>query len=179
MAIKHLGSGYFIDTDPIEPPKGVSAPAEGRIYAYASFRSLEHVSYGLTLRTDPDQPEIDSIEVGEYGMEPVSQYQEFRDALHEIERGSKHAFEEVPYVEITSEDEYNEALDALEIEEGEGDLFDGPGLYDFRDSPPTYQGTVEENELTDLEHAADEALDFMFQGEEWEESYADLAEEEG
>lgn len=174
--IIHVGNAVFIDTERVDPPEG--AP-EANIYPYASFRSLEHVEYGLRLMTGgPTSEEIDSEKVGEYGMEPLSSYWDFSDALDAIERGSKYAFEEVPYVEVTTEEQYNEALDALELEEDEGDIFGGPGLYDFRDSPPSYQGTVEENELEDMESAADDAFEFMFQGEEWEEAYRKLAEEE-
>lgn len=178
--IIHLGNAVFVDTDPVDPPEGSEAPPEGHIYPYAEFRSLEHVSYGLRLTAGgPRGEEVDSIEVGQYGMEPLSPYWEFGDALKEIGRGASHAFEDVPYVEIETEEQYNEVLDALKLEEDEGDIFDGPGLYDFRDSPPTYQGTVEDNELEDMSSAADDAFDFMFQGEEWEDAYGKLAEDDG
>jgi len=176
MAIKHTGSGHFIDTDPVDPPKGAADP-DVHIYPYADFRSLEHVSYGL-VRTHggPEDEEIDSVEVGEYGMEPLAPFHEFKIALDSID--SKFVFEEVPLVEVETEEQYNEALDALaeeEDEDEEGD-WEGPGLYDFRDSPPSYSGTVEEYELEELERAADDAFGFMFQGEEWHEAYKDLAE---
>lgn len=175
--IIHVGNAVFVDSDPVE--------GSTDIYPYASFRSLEHVEYGLKLmRGGPEGEELDSVRVGEYGMEPISQYHDFNSAIDAIEKerargkSADWIFEDVPYVEITSEEEYNEALDALEIEEDEGDLFDGPGLYDFRDSPPTYQGTVEENELTDMEQAADDAFEFMFQGDEWQEAFDELNAEE-
>jgi len=187
MAIKHTGNGFFVDTEPVAPPDGTPDDPDLHIYAFARFRSLEHVSYGL-MRTagGPEDEGIDFEEVGEYGMDPLNPFWEFAVALDEIEganrakRGSEsYLFEEVPYVEVTTEEEYNEALDALELEEDEGDIFDGPGLYDFRDSPPSYQGTVEENELMEMERAADDAIEFMFQGDQWEEAYAALADEEG
>jgi hypothetical protein len=171
--IIHVGNARFIDGDPV----GTEQPPLD-IYPYAYFRSLEHVEFGLVLTNGgPKGDEIASVKVGQYGMEPLSSYWEFDDALDEIEKGSKYAFEEVPYVEVQTEDQYNEVLDALELEEDEGDIFDGPGLYDFRDTPPTYQGTVEDNELADMERAADEAFEFMFQGDEWNDVYQQLAEE--
>lgn len=182
MAIKHVNSGLFIDTDPVDPPEGQDEPAEGHIYAYAIFRSLEHVSYGLTLKESPEGDEIDSIEVGEYGMEPLASFWEYADALDAIRRsgGKTHVFEDEPFVEVESMEDYSEAIFELSggKEEATGDDLEnwqGPGLYDFRDNLPSYQGTVEENELEELERAADEAFDFMFQGDEWKESYAELA----
>lgn len=180
MAIKHTGNAHFIDTDPVEAPEG--APQVPDVYSYADFRSLEHVSYGLVRTTGGwNGDEIDSVEVGQYGMEPLSQFWEFSDAIKEIESGGSTLFEDVPYVEVETEEQYNEVLDALELEEDEEGDWQGPGLYDFRDNPPSYQGTVEENELEDMERAADDAFDFMFQGEEWEGVYKELAEsdEEG
>lgn len=181
MAIEHTEGGTFIDTDPIAAPDGTPDDPDVRIYPYAYFRSLEHVAYGL-YRTagGPKDEEIDSVEVGEYGMEPLAQYWEFGDALKEVERGSKYAFEETPFVEVETEEQYDEALDALADEEDEDDEGDwqGPGLYDFRDYPPSYQVTVEEDELRAMEDAADQAFDFMFQGDEWKDAYNELANTE-
>ena len=171
--IIHLGNAVFVDTDRIDPPEG--APS-ANVYPYASFRSLEHVSFGLRLTTGgAKDEEIESVEVGEYSMEPLNPFMEFNDAMDEVRRGSKYTFEEVPFVEIENEEQYEEALDALDVE---GHPWEGPGLYDFRDSPPSFAGTVEDSELEALEYAADEAIDFMFQGEEWEKAYSELAEAE-
>jgi hypothetical protein len=168
-----VGGGTFIDSEPVDPPEGT---ADAHIYPYAYFRSLEHVSYGLSRRDGgPKGEEIDSVEVGHYGMEPIAPFWEFGDAMGDIE--SKYAFEEVPLVEVTSKDKYNMALEALDIDPEDG-AWEKSGLYDFRDEPPTYQGTVESYELEEMERAADDAFEFMFQGEEWEDAYRELAAED-
>jgi hypothetical protein len=147
------GDGMFIDPEPVAAPDGMP---DAHVYAYAQLHSLERVSYGLLLTTGgPEGEEIESMKVGAYGMEPLAPFWEFGDALKELERDG--SFEEVPLVEVTSNEEYNEA-----------------GLYDFRDDPPTYAGTVEEYEQEEMANAADEAIDFMLQGDEWKEIYREL-----
>ena len=176
MTIKHIGNGIFVDTEPVEAPDGVEVDPKVRIYAYANFRSLEHVAYGLG-RTDggPEDEEMDSERVGEYGMEPIATFWEFKDALNDID--SKYAFEENPFVEVETKKQYDEALEALEIDPEEG-AWEKPGLYDFRDDPPSFVSSVEDYELESMTEAADQAIDFMFQGDEWEEAYKTLATEE-
>jgi len=171
-----IGNGVFVDSEPIDGPEGAHAP---NIYAYASFRSLEHVAFGLMRTTGgPDGEEIDSVEVGGYGMEPIAPYWDVRDAIKDGD--SKYAFEEVPLVEVTSKEDYDDALDAVfDVDPMDVDTaWEKPGLYDFRDDPPTYQGSVEDYELESLKDAADQAFEFMFQGDEWEEAYRKLASEE-
>ena len=175
MTIKHIGEGVFVDTERVDAPEGA---AQANIYPYAAFRSLEHVEYGLLLTDGGARAgEIDRVEVGAYGMESLAHYWEFNHALIAIgeTEGPRSMFEDAPLVEVTSKNDYDEALKALSVEDSD---WDGPGLYDFRDSPPTYSGTIEEYELEELERAADDAVDFMFQGEEWEDAYKQLAEEE-
>jgi hypothetical protein len=179
MAIEYSQKwDLYIETDSVDPPEGVPA---ADIYAYASFRSLEHVRYGLMRTTGgPFDEEIDSVDVGSYGMEPLAPFWQLGDALDEIERGSKYAFEEVPFVDVESESQFNEALDALGLSRDDDFVttWEGPGLYDFRDDPPTFQGTAEDYEMDEVEHAADDAIEFMFQGDEWEDAYRQLVEEE-
>lgn len=180
MAIEHIGEGTFIDTERVDAPEGAR---QANIYVYAFFRSLEHVSYGLMLcdRTCADD-EIDRQQVGQYGMEPLARYWQFDDAINEIEsersrRGEDPlwVFEEDSLVEVSTEQQYRKALTTLELDVGD---WEGPGLYDFRVEPPTYSGTVEEYELESLHDAADQAFDFMFQGEEWHDAYRTLAEKD-
>lgn len=174
--IVHVGGGVFVDTEPVDPPDGVDPPKGGNVYAYASFRSLEHVSYGLFRTTGAfDAEETDSETVGSYGMEPIATYWDFNDALESV--GEKFAFEENPFVEVTSKKQYDEALSALDGAQEDG-AWDKPGLYDFRDDPPTYVETVEEYEENSMRDAADQAIDFMFQGDDWEAAYRELAEVE-
>jgi hypothetical protein len=67
-------------------------------------------------------------------------------------------------------------LDLLDRTPPDGD-WQGKGLYDFRDDPPSFQGSVEDYELEEMKRAAEEAFDFMFQGDEWEDAYRELAAE--
>jgi hypothetical protein len=181
MAIIHVGNARFIDGD----PAGTGQPPLD-IYPYADFRSLEHVSFGLVLTTGgPEGDEIDSVQVGQYGMDPLAPYWEFAVALDEIEGANRakrsserYKFEEVPYVEVETAEDYDEALKALGVEDDEEGDWRGPGLYDFRDDPPTFQGSVEKHELEEMTMAADDAIEFMFQGEEWQEAYEKLAQED-
>ena len=176
MSIEHIGGGTFVDSDPSQSPDHKSAGHD--IYPYAYFRSLEHVAFGLR-RTDggPKGSEIASVEVGAYGMEPLVQYWDFGDALEEVKvSDARGAFEEVPLVEVDSKADYDRALFEMDIEPRDGD-WKKSGLYDFRDSPPTYSGTVEDYELEEMERAADDAFDFMYQGDEWKEVYEKLASE--
>ena len=138
-------------TEPVAAPDGMDDDPKVRVYAYARFRSLEHVCYGLS-RTDggPEDDEIDSQKVGEYGMEPIATYWDINDALKEIESDRTHGFEDEPYVEVDSEDSYNEALEALGYDPEDTSWpsdYKEPGLYDFRDDPPSYVSSVEDYEL--------------------------------
>jgi hypothetical protein len=165
-----VGDGMFIDTDPVDAPEGMP---NAHIYAYAQMSSLERVSYGL-LRTKggPKDEEIESMKVGSYGMESLAPFWEFGHALDAID--SEHAFEETPFVEVENEEDYDEACEAIGCSDSQ---WEKPGLYDFRDDPPTYVGTVEKYEAEEMTEAADEAIDFMFQGDEWEDVYRELAAE--
>lgn len=186
---QHIGNAVFIGVNRIK----IDGVPPANIYPYAEFRSTFHVSFGLRLTTgDAEDEEIYSLEVGAYEMEDINPYNDFNDAMFLIERGSKYAFEEVPAVEVMSRKDYKEALkalaDAYEEDYGEEGDWEGPGIYDFRftDRPPSYMGTVEEMELAAMEHAADEAFEFMFRDyeksrEEWKAAYRELAQhaEEG
>ena len=180
--IIHTGGGIFVDTEPVAAPDGMDDDPNVHIYAYARFRSMEHVAYGLFRTTGgPEDEEIESEKVGEYGMEPRAPYWQFNDAMDELERGGRgkrsgrlYAFEETPYVEVTDEEDFDTALEALGLDPDDS-AWEGPGLYDFRDEPPTFQGSVEEYEEESLTEEADQAIEFMFQGDEWEDTYRALA----
>ena len=173
MKLLHVGGGTFVDETPSKAPS--RAPERTDIYPYARFRSLEHVSFGLRRTTGgPKGVVVEERRVGDYGMEPLARFWDFKDALSALKKGERWAFEEEPFVEITSEAKYDEVLRAsgLDLRDGE---WKGPGLYDFRDSPPIFSCTAEDYELEELESAGDDAIDFMYQGDEWEDAYRELA----
>ena len=148
----------FIDNEPVEGTKD--------IFPYVDFVSLERANYGLVKAVLKGDFTIEDTEnVGEETFEPIAMRSEFRDAIGEV--GEKYAFEEQPFVEVTSAEEWAEVEAAVGGEKGRTFMdFKGPGIYDFRDF--SYVGTVEEYELQEMESMADQILESMFQGDEWE-----------
>jgi hypothetical protein len=172
MSLVYIGGATFVDDDPI------AKTAEGhQVYAWVEFATAERAYYGLSLHeTDYKSRKIDSIQVGvQTFSEPVGVASEFEEALDALERGAKYVFEEYPAVEINSEADYKRVLEAQGLEEDEGD-WQGPGIYDFRDTPPSFIGTTEEYEIEQMKFWADSVLDYMFQGDEWKEALAELLE---
>jgi len=149
-----------------------------RIYAYVWFHSLFRLSYGLIMTTGGPLDEIVTHEeIRDVELESsVAPYWEFRHAfnmgrlLRAIDRSS---FDEEPYVQVNDEDEYNHALLALDLSVDDS-KWEKPGLYDFRDEPPTYSGSVEEYERESMRLEAEQTLDYMFQGDEWKKACAAL-----
>ena len=119
--IEHIGNGVFIDLEPVDSARGRRRSFDRAHLRLRRFRSLEHVSYGLMLTAgDPRGVKIDSTEVGEYGMEPLSQFWQFKDALEEIERDRKGGFEDVPYVEIETEEAVQRSARRTRARRGRG-----------------------------------------------------------
>lgn len=158
-----------------------------RVYAYVEFSGgLMHVYYGLMLTSGGPRDEILSSEqVGTYETNEIANYWYFSDAIKLLGKGAEpdeHAFEEQPFVEVTDEDEYDEAFEFLETSPGphhrrNNRMWKKPGIYDFRDSPPTYVSSKEDYERESMKEAAERALEDMFSGEEWESACVTLLEE--
>ena len=131
----------------------------------------------MLMKGGPKSEQIEHVVVGGYGMEPLAPYWDFKDALGELRRGDKRwAFEEVPLVEVDSKSQYDELLEAMGVDVADGD-WQKSGLYDVRDDPPEFRATLDDYELEEMERAADDAIDFMFQGDNWEEAYGKLVSE--
>jgi hypothetical protein len=146
-----------------------------RIYAYVVFHSLFRLSFGLTMTAGgPRDREIASEEIGSWELEnSVAPYWEFRDAFKEM--GDAHAFDEISLVEVSDEEEYDEALAAMGIEPGDG-AWERAGLYDFSMDPPSYSGTVDAYERESMKDEAVRALEGMFDGDEWRSACVELLE---
>jgi hypothetical protein len=86
---------------------------------------------------------------------------ESRRAEEERRRQLSYLFAENPLVEVTDEGDYDEALSALGFDAAEGS-WEGPGLYNFDDSPPTYASTLEDYEREALKDEAERALEMMW-----------------
>jgi hypothetical protein len=148
-----------------------------RIYAYVDFRGLSSLTYGLMITVGGPRDEIlarKKIGWTDSGWS-FAQYWDFRDALDSV--GKKYVFEEDPFVEVSEEDDYNEALEAMEIPLKDGEWVKA-GLYDFRDHPPTYSGTVETYERESMKYEAERALEDMFESDEWKTVCVRLLEDE-
>jgi len=179
MGIKHVGGTTFVDDDPIDAKDAeVTLPPGVNAYAYVSFPSLERAEYGIYLTEGAhDATEIESSEVGETGFDPsaIAALSDFGEAIKELERGGRSSFEEFPFVEVSSKKDYNRALAAQGKTASEGD-WKGPGVYDFRDKPPSrHAESVEQYEIDGMEYWADDTLELMFQGDEWKDTLKELA----
>lgn len=198
MALKHVGAGKFVDDEPVsEEDLARHAPKEWRprlkpyrIYPWVEFYSLETAGYGLlaTEGTHDAEPAA-SVEVGEQRFDPstVAPLAELSEVLETMSKGRRYLVEEFPFAEIKEEDDYDHLLAVcLEVEVPESpkqwsprvkkrihkeSKWEGPGVYDARDCPPTrHSASAEDYELEGMEYWADDTLDYMFQGDEWKES---------
>ena len=196
MALAHVGGGNFLDLNEVEDPNRqrrlggrrahlipyVGKKEEVHVNAYVTFVSLFRIYYGLQRTVGGPRTEvIERVNVGTFERdESVAPYWYLSDAMSELERGEDRrswAFEEVPYVEVDDKEDYDEVLRLMEIASEDG-AWEKSGLYDFRDEPPSYSGTVEEYEIDSMKYEAEQTLDYMFQGDEWKEAYETLATEE-
>jgi hypothetical protein len=151
------------------------------IYAYVKFRGMSRLVYGLMLTTGgPRDEALDDVTVGSFEMsESIAPYWEFHDALKEmdrtLERESRRSererlsslFEEVSMVEVGSKGDYNDALHVMGLEPDDGS-WEKPGLYDFRDSPPTYSGTLEDYQRESMKYEAEQAIESLWDSGELE-----------
>lgn len=160
MGLVHRGEGFFVDTDPVEGAKD--------IYPYVEFQSAERASVGLVqIEGNPEKGAIgETEEVNEEGFsEPVGMVMEAGMAIDDADK--RYVFEENPAVEFTKKAEFTEFAEAagsrIRAE------WDGPGVYDGRDGTKMYE-SADEAELADMEVWADEVIEGMFQGDEWEEA---------
>jgi hypothetical protein len=194
----HVGNAVFMEESEIdvseELPKFWSPRQNVRVYPYVEFPSLERAYVGLALvkesKKGPKEKWIDSVQVDQMTWEnSIAPLTEFREALELLGEGTKWAFEEYPYVEVDTEGDYKKALLAI-ADEAEGPKewsprkkdedsgWEGPGVYDFRERPPTrVYKSVLEYEMSSMESEADGALEYMFQGDKWKEDLRKLMED--
>jgi hypothetical protein len=194
----HVGNAVFMDETEIdvseELPKLWSPRSDYSVYAYVEFPSLERAYGGLALvektKNGPKEKWVDSVQVDQMTWEnSIAPLTEFKEAVELLEEGAKYGFEEYPYVEVDKEEDYKKALLAISKEsEGpkewsprkkdEDSGWEGPGVYDFRESPPTrVYKSVLEYEMSSMESEADDVLEYMFQGDEWIKDLKSLVED--
>jgi len=205
MALKHRGNAVFVDEDPVDvsemelvhpkdwiPWYKKMDLGDWNFYPYVEFPSLERAYYGLVLYKGKkfDFSIHESVDRPMLWNEPLAPVNDFGEAIRGLEKGS-HSFEEYPYVEVKSVEEYHMLLEARDpiihpkdwypgTKRKKPDFGDwkGPGVYDVRDNPPTKSyKSVDDYQLQSMEHAADETLEFMFQGDEWKDLVRKMVED--
>jgi hypothetical protein len=206
LALKHVGNSRFVDDEPLSleeirkaaPLEWVPGLERYSIFPWVEFYSLERAGYGL-VAIGEGKPSV-SKEVREQQFDPstIAPLTEFSEAIKALEDGETYLADEFPYVEITEERDYRRAVAAcLEIKGSKASPLDwsprdrqdekrvkyeskweGPGVYDVRECPPSkHAASVEEYELDGMEAEASDVLDFMFQGDEWKDSLRELISE--
>lgn len=206
--MQHVGNAVFVDPQPltseeigrITSKKGWRPGGKGRldfkVHPYVEFVSAERAYYGLmATRASLKTPYwIASVQTGTQVFENVAPLLEFNEALEALHRGDTFILEEVPFSEVMEEEDYLRAAAAsldliLEDDDGyfisaalkrvqEESAWEGPGVYDMRDKPPTKAyGSAVEYEVAVMEEEASNVVDYMFQGDEWRKSLKELLEE--
>lgn len=196
MSMVYVGDATFVDKEPLSedeiarvlPHEWSPKLAGVKVYPWIRFPSLERVYYGLQIRkSGPRSKVIESADVGTNQMESIAPLNDLNDALEILSKGHRYAFEEVPFAEISTVEGYDRVLSHAAGEDDPSpqdwspsrkkpdSAWKGPGVYDLRDKPPTRSyKSVEAYERQAMESEADQILDFMFQGEEWEEKLRGL-----
>lgn len=200
MTIVKVAPGLYMDDDPvglsdierelakIGAPLSRASRFKGVVYPYVVFHSLERAGYGLTITEDkPHSKTVDTGEERETTFEILAPINDLDDAVEILERGDEIVFEEMPFVEVLDEKDYARVAAAAgdsdepeEWEPGRGPHprtpgWEGPGVYDLRDSPPSRAlNSVEEYEEDSMESMAFDIVDFMFQSDEWRDALRDL-----
>lgn len=175
MALTYIGNGYFVDQDAAE-----QTLVEGYRYffmPYAEVLSGERIGFGL-LASEKKKLSSDS-EIKAYASHPQSPQvlaEPFNVLLTDgmsIDKlardiidseGTPFYMEEHPFGWIDNADEYRDLAVAHSYPE---DDFEGPGVYDLRDLSKAYDNIVD-FEVGSAEFWADDAIEFMYQGDEEE-----------
>jgi hypothetical protein len=178
MALQHVGGGRFVDDPLTEDEVRRAAPKEWtprlrglQVRPWIEFVTLETARYGLLL-SDLEGREIDSEKVGrETFTDPIAPLTLFQEAFDLVRRESR-LLDEYPFVEVETQEQYDLVREAQAVGESE---WEGPGVYDFREQPPTrHAESVEAYELEGMEFWAGEVLEGMFQGDEWKRTLLEL-----
>lgn len=160
-----------------------------RFVPWVEFYSLERAGVGvLAVEGDPTSGRILATkELKEIPyFEPLAPLHEFKDALEALVRGNDFVFEEHPFGPIENKEDFIQVLKAMNLPP-EDEPFEGPGIYDFRDKPPSKSDdSAEDYERGSLEQETGHLIDYIFtggimgsdlSGEEWKKALIELMEE--
>lgn len=174
--------GVFVDTTPIDIakilPKDWSPKPKGiKVYWIVDIISPTRTYESLAIyKKNPQGQLIDSetIQTNEW-EESYAPLTDISGAADEYQSGSRIGFEEFPYVEVESETAYNFAVLGEQTPKDwsprkKESAWEGPGVYDFRDRPPTraYE-SLKAYEMAGMEERARQV---------WESSWGDEGIEE-
>jgi len=194
--------GTFVDTDEIAPEdvKSVATQDDNdfptlstfKFYPYVTFTSLERANYGIiATRGKAGAKEVESVQIGSIGeIEDLASLLTMDTALRLIETGTEYRFEEDPFVEVTTKEDYTELAEAAGVPSirltprvtrkdwsprpgkelrATVSNWEGSGVYDFREMPPTrHAASVEEYQRQGMEFESEQIIEMMFQGYGWQ-----------
>jgi len=185
----YVGAGKVIDPEPFSKEDvqrstgddGFPGLSKINFYPFVTFFNMERAKYGiLATKGGWDADEIDAV-VSDVATDlEVGPLTDFDNALKALKEREFSVFEDYPYVEITDEVDYVKALYML------GDKgpvsrkdwsprgvqvkgkWEGPGVYDFLEMPPTFVDKTEQFEIESMEYYASKLLNQeLFTDDEW------------
>ena len=188
----------WVDDEPVDPEKEgwrkwIPLPQEAlervKVYPYAVFYSLERAGIGLiSIKGDLATGKI----LAQHELREIPYYQslapllEFDEALEAVAQKETFITEEVPHTEIIERKDYDAILKAQGINPT-NEPWEGPGVYDVRDAPPTRGwNSAEEYERDVLKEEADHLIEYIFSGglmrsdlsgDEWKDAYSQVVKE--
>lgn len=173
----YRGDGVFVDDEPVDLervlPKDWS-PALRKISVYwmvelpSMFRTYQMLAIIKGSAKKGKIQDVVNIYTNEW-EESYAPLTDIGEAVEMYRRDTKHIFEEFPYVNVETEDEYNRAISGRFggpkdwSPKGPESAWVGPGVYDFRDRPPTRSyKSVEDYEMVGMEERAKQVMDTTY-----------------
>lgn len=173
----YRGDGVFVDDEPLDLAKMLPKDWSPVLRKVSVYWMVQHPTTHRTYQTlavikgSPKKGKIlDSVDLytneWEESNAPLT---DLGEAIEMYRRKQDFIFEEFPYVEVETEEEYNLAISGHRTgpkdwsPKSPDSAWSGPGVYDFRDRPPTraYK-SVEEYELEGMEERARQVMDTTY-----------------
>jgi hypothetical protein len=177
MSLVYRKDAMFVDDDPVDLEKALPKDWSPALRKISVYWLVEHPTMHRTrtrlaiIKGSPRNGTIlDSVNVDtnewEESNAPLT---DIGEAIEMYRKEQDFIFEEFPYVEVEQESDYNRAVGGHGI--GPKDwspiapdsAWSGPGVYDFRDRPPTraYK-SVEEYEFEGMEERSKQVLESTY-----------------
>lgn len=181
MGLIYRGNGEFVDEHPVDLekilPKEWSPALKGvEMYWMVEFPSPYRTAEVLILtKKGPKGKILEQINVHssewEESMAPLTDTEE---AISMYQKDKKYAFEEFPYVDLETEEQYIRAIENERLgpkdwspkQKKKSEMWQGPGIYDFRDHPPTRSyKNLDVYETSGMEERARQVLESTYDGD--------------